>query len=71
MRSRLDADGDGKVTAAELGDSRMARRFGDPTALDTDKNGDISAQEMDTAMEHMRDRMRERRREWNGSGSAP
>ena len=47
-------------TPAELGESRMSRRMGDPAELDTDKNGDISAAEIEASMEKMRERMRAR-----------
>lgn len=57
MRTRLDADGDGKLTVAELSSSRMSRRL-DPAALDADKNGDISAEELKASMDQMRARMR-------------
>lgn len=55
MKTRLDTDGDGKLTLAELKDSRMARRLGDDLdAIDADKNGEISAEELQKSMDAMR-----------------
>ncbi len=58
MKTRLDTDGDGKLTIAELKESRMARRLGDDLdAVDADKNGEISAEELQKSMDAMRANM--------------
>jgi EF hand len=58
MKTRLDTDGDGKLTVAELKDSRMARRLGtEIDAIDADKNGEISAEELQKSMDAMRANM--------------
>lgn len=71
MHGRFDADGDGKLTAEELGESRMFRRgrAGDPAALDTDKNGEISNAELEAGMSTMRNRFRRNWQDASGSGS--
>jgi Ca2+-binding EF-hand superfamily protein len=54
-KKRLDTDGDGKLTVAELKASRMARRLGDEIdGIDADKNGEISAEELQKSMDTMR-----------------
>ncbi len=70
LRTRFDADGDGKLTVQELEQGRMGRRL-DPATIDADKNGDISADELTTSMEKMRERFRGMRdkRDAMGSGS--
>jgi EF hand domain-containing protein len=68
LHKRLDTDGDGKLTPAELtagGGGRM--RFDDPAALDTNHDGDISADELAAAMKA---RFDQRRAQRAGSGSA-
>jgi hypothetical protein len=57
MRSRFDANGDGKLTVEELSDGRMGRRL-DATTIDTNKDGDISADELSESMQKMRERFR-------------
>jgi len=58
MKTRLDTDGDGKLTVAELKESRMARRLGDQLdAIDADKNGEVSADELQKSMDTMRANM--------------
>lgn len=58
MKTRLDTDGDGKLTVAELKDSRMARRLGtELDAVDADKNGEVSAEELQKSMDAMRANM--------------
>ncbi|HVK83628.1 MAG TPA: hypothetical protein VM513_05950 [Kofleriaceae bacterium] len=70
MHGRFDANGDGKLTAEELGDARMFRRGGgDPAALDTDKNGEISNAELEAGMATMRNRFRRNWKDATGSGS--
>jgi hypothetical protein len=59
MRTRLDADGDGKLTPAELANARgRMMRFDDPAALDTNHDGDISADELAAALKARRDQRR-------------
>jgi hypothetical protein len=66
MHQRLDKDGDGKVTQAELeADPRLARRLGDPSKIDTNHDGDISVEELQAALKSRYDEWRGRR----GSGS--
>lgn len=58
MKTRLDTDGDGKLTVSELKDSRMARRLGtELDAIDADKNGEVSADELQKSMDAMRANM--------------
>ncbi len=72
MKLRLDTDGDGKLTLAELKDSRMARRLGDDLAtIDADKNGEISAEELQKSMDAMRANMWGGRRGRMGGESVP
>lgn len=49
MMTRLDADGDGKLTVDELAASRFARRM-DPAAADLDHDGIVTADELGKAM---------------------
>jgi hypothetical protein len=75
MRTRFDENNDGKLTVDELGQGRMGRRL-DPATVDTNKDGDISADELSASMEQMRERFRGMRgargqgRGGAGSGSA-
>lgn len=64
---RLDENQDGKLTPDELSKSDRRMPFDDPSALDTDKNGEISMQELDAAVTARRQQMREK---WRG-GRAP
>lgn len=68
MRKRLDTDGDGKLTPAELAAAGRGRmRFDDPAAIDTNHDGDISSDELAAAMKA---RFEQRRAQRAGSGSA-
>ncbi len=60
MRTRLDENNDGKLTVEELTQGRMGRRL-DPATIDTNKDGDISADELNASMEKMRERFRDMR----------
>lgn len=60
---RLDENGDGKLTPDELSSSNRRMTFDDPSAVDTDKNGEISLGELETAMTARRQQMREK---WRG-----
>jgi hypothetical protein len=51
MRTRLDANGDGKVTADELAAGRRMRGL-TMQEIDTDHDGDVSAEELENAMRH-------------------
>jgi hypothetical protein len=63
MLERFDQNGDGKLTPEEMAASERRMGFDDPAALDTDKNGEISLQELDTAVTARRDQMRAK---WRG-----
>jgi hypothetical protein len=65
MRQRLDNNGDGKLTPDELASSERRMGFDDPAAVDVNKDGEISLEELDTAMQARREKMRER---WRGMG---
>jgi Ca2+-binding EF-hand superfamily protein len=67
MRKRLDTDGDGKLTPAELTAARGRMRFDDPAAIDTNHDGDISTDELVAAMKARADQRRAQRA---GSGNA-
>jgi Ca2+-binding EF-hand superfamily protein len=49
MRKQADADNNGKVTADEIAKSNFKRL--DPESLDTNKDGDISTDEIEAALE--------------------
>lgn len=49
MRSKADANGDGKVTPDEI--SKGAFRRLDPEGIDTNKDGDISVDELEASLE--------------------
>lgn len=65
MFERLDANGDGKLTLDELSQSTGRMSFSDPAAVDTNKDGVISMDELDAAVTAKRDQMRAR---WRGRG---
>lgn len=65
MIARFDQNGDGKLTPDELATSNRRMVFDDPGAVDTDKNGEISLQELDAAVTQRRAEMRTR---WRGRG---
>lgn len=64
---RLDANGDGKLTPDELSQSTGRMSFSDPAAVDTNKDGVISMDELDAAVTAKREQMRAR---WRGRGGA-
>ncbi len=69
-KKRLDTNGDGKLTIDELKESRMARRLGDElSTIDADKNGEVSAEELQKSMDAMRSTMWGGRRGGRGGGS--
>lgn len=72
MHARLDTDGDGKLSPAELAASRGGRfkMLGDPSALDTNHDGDISADELSAGMQARRDERRAMR-DANAGSNAP
>lgn len=63
MLERFDQNGDGKLTPEEMAASDRRMGFDDPAKLDTDNNGEISLQELDTAVTARREQMREK---WRG-----
>jgi hypothetical protein len=67
MLDRLDQNGDGKLTPDEMAASERRMGFDDPAALDTNKDGEISLTELDTAMTARREQMREK---WAGRHGA-
>jgi hypothetical protein len=67
MLERFDQNDDGKLTPDEMSQSDRRMGFDDPASLDTDKNGEISLMELDTAVTARRERMRER---WRGRQGA-
>jgi hypothetical protein len=69
LRKRLDTDGDGKLTPAELGSARGRMHFDDPASLDTNHDGDISVDELVAAMKARADLRRARHAGAGGSGS--
>jgi Ca2+-binding EF-hand superfamily protein len=69
MRSRLDTDGDGKLSPDELAHARGRMRFDDPAALDTNHDGDISAEELAAGFRARREQFRNAR--GSGSGTTP
>ncbi len=71
MRSRMDANGDGKVSYDELKNAQGRMHFDDPAAIDTNHDGDISADELEAAMKARRDAFRAQRQAQQGSGAAP
>jgi hypothetical protein len=65
---RLDHDHDGKVSVAELaGTDNPFLQFHDPAGVDRDRDGFISASEVDTAIEARQQAMRA---SWENPGSA-
>ena len=71
MMNRLDENKDGKLTIDELGKAQGRLAFDDPKALDTDRNGDISLAELETAITARRDLMRENWRNRRGGSAGP
>ena len=69
MRTRLDTNGDGKVTADEIGNSRRARGLQMQEA-DTNGDGDLSVDELDTALRERGSQRARRRFGGNGDASA-
>jgi EF hand domain-containing protein len=69
MHTRLDADGDGKLTPAELANAPGRMHFDDPAAIDTNHDGDISADELGAAITARRDQRRAAR--GSDQGRAP
>ncbi|HEY1552194.1 MAG TPA: EF-hand domain-containing protein [Kofleriaceae bacterium] len=68
-RARLDADGDGKVSYDEVKNAQGRMHFDDPAAIDTNHDGDISADELEAAMKARREQFRAQREARNGGGS--
>ncbi|MFN0253419.1 MAG: hypothetical protein ACKV2T_41500 [Kofleriaceae bacterium] len=68
LRTRFDGNNDGKLTVDELDQGRMGRRL-DTATIDANKDGDVSTEELSTAMEKMRERFRGKRGE-RGQASA-
>lgn len=65
---RLDENQDGKLTTDELANNTNRRmHFDDPSAIDTDNNGEVSLGELEAAMTARREEMRKR---WRGGRPA-
>src|SRR4029077_14799276 len=58
MRKRLDTDGDARLPPAELANAGGRMRFADPAAVDTNHDGDISADELAVAIKARMDARR-------------
>jgi hypothetical protein len=72
MRSRMDTNGDGKVSYDELKNAQGRMHFDNPEEIDTNHDGDISADELQAAMKARRDAFRaQRQAQQQGSGAAP
>lgn len=70
LRKRLDADGDGKLTPAELASASGRMRFDDPAALDTNHDGDLSVDELVAGMKARADKRRAQLAGSGGSGDS-
>lgn len=72
MRSRMDTNGDGKVSYDELKNAPGRMHFDNPEEIDTNHDGDISADELEAAMKARRDAFRaQRQAQQQGSGATP
>jgi EF hand len=72
MRTRMDANGDGKLSYDELQNAQGRMHFDDPASIDTNHDGDISADELEAAMKARREAFRaQRQAAQGGSGGAP
>ena len=71
MRSRMDANGDGKLSYDELQNAPGRMHFDDPASIDTNHDGDISSDELEAAMKARRDAMRAQWQANHGSGAVP
>jgi hypothetical protein len=69
-RTRMDANGDGKVSYDELKNAQGRMHFDNPEEIDTNHDGDISADELAAAMKARRDAFRAQRQGREGSGAA-
>jgi len=70
-RTRMDANGDGKVSYDEVKNAQGRMHFDDPAAIDTNHDGDISADELEAAMKARREQFRAQREAQNGGSGAP
>jgi len=69
FRSRLDANGDGKLSYDELKNAPGRMHFDNPEELDTNHDGDISADELAAGMKARRDAFRAQRAAQQGSAA--
>ncbi|HEX4456244.1 MAG TPA: EF-hand domain-containing protein [Kofleriaceae bacterium] len=69
-RTRMDANGDGKVSYDEVKNAQGRMHFDDPAAIDTNHDGDISSDELEAAMKARREQWRAQRQA-DGSGAPP
>lgn len=67
MLQRLDENGDGKLTVDELAQAKGRMKFDDPAAVDTDKDGVISAEELNAAIKARREAHRGEGRHLRGN----
>jgi EF hand len=70
-RTRMDANGDGKVSYDEIKNAQGRMHFDDPAAIDTNHDGDISTDELEAAMKARREQFRAQRDAENGGSGAP
>jgi hypothetical protein len=70
VRSRMDANGDGKLSYDELKNAQGRMHFDNPEEIDTNHDGDISADELEAAMKARRDAFRAQRQAQQGSAAA-